>query len=397
MVTAESEVRFRALDWMRYAAVLAVMFNHFSSTILRLPTPLFGPEVYVEPARAGITFLFVSSGFILHWRYGTRLQWRSGGQIATFVMRRLWVLVPPVLLVVAMDLFAGSTAIETRAGSVAVALPAFLTLTQSWTFATIGNATTTFPWGAANLAWLASDLFFVYLLYLLIFSGVRRLSGRVAMVVGIALAVVQLGLFSCITAHQPAIFAEAGKVFGARAVAPETPVAYSMLKWLTFYAPYVRAFEFLIGVTLAQVCRTSSPFGKRGCVMAGITLVVLGLASYGLSFEESNLVAPAFRYDCLAGGLILLGWSAGESTIARSTWSLLPLSAYVLWIWHMFWFNAYALPTLSGVSSRDAWFIGGRVAILTAFVIVTSFGLWDLWRRCTPAWLGPLSGEKEVG
>lgn len=397
MVNAESEVRFRALDWMRYAAVLAVMINHLSSTLLRLPAPLFGPSIYIEPAQVGITFLFVSSGFILHWRYGNRLKWRWDGQIATFMVRRLWVLAPPVLLIVAMDLFAGATAIETRAGSVAVALPAFATLTQSWTFSTIGNATTTFPWGAANLAWLASDLLFMYLLYLLVFSGVRTLSRRVAIILVITLVIVQLGIFSWMAVHQPAILAEAGKIFGARAVAPETPAAYSVFKWLTFYAPYARAFEFLIGVALAQMCRAGDGHSKSGYIAVGFTLVAVGAASYGLRFDPSNLVAPAFRYDCLAGGLVLLGWGAGESTITRSTWSLLPLSAYVLWLWHMFWFNAYALPDLSAVTSRDAWFIAGRVTILTTFVIVTSYGLWDLWRRCTPAWLGPLSNEKEGG
>jgi hypothetical protein len=186
-------------------------------------------------------------------------------------------------------------------------------------------------------------------------------------------------------------------VFGARAVAPETPAAYSVLTWLTFYAPYVRAFEFLMGVALAQVCRAAGSFGKRRCAIAGMILVGVGLASYGLHFAPSNLVAPAFRYDCVAGGLVLLGWSAGQTTVSRSTWNFLPLSAYVLWIWHMFWFNAYVLPDLSAVTSRDAWFIAGRVTILTAFVIVASYGLWDLWRRCTPTWLGSLPYEKEGG
>ncbi|MGC4071643.1 MAG: hypothetical protein QM760_03865 [Nibricoccus sp.] len=380
---------------MRYAAVLAVMLNHLSSTLLHLPTPLFGPGVYVEPARAGITFLFMSSGFILHWRYGPKLQWRVGWADRVVLARRLWVLAPPVLLVVAMDLFAGSTAIEARAGSVAVALPAFATLTQSWTFATMGNATTVFPWGAANLAWLASDLFFMYLLYLLVFPAARSLSARASMGAGLALAIVQMAAFFWVTRHQPTVLTEAGKMFGARAVAPETPAAYSALSWLTFYTPYVRAFEFLLGVALAQICRLGNSASRSRCVAAGVVLAVVGVASYGLHFDPSNLVALAFRYDCLAGGLVLLGWGAGESTITRSTWSSLPLSAYVLWIWHMFWFNAYALPDLSAVTSRDAWFIAGRIAILTAFVIVTGYGLWDLWRRCTPAWLGPLSTEEE--
>ncbi|MBI5426092.1 MAG: hypothetical protein HZA32_18625 [Opitutae bacterium] len=391
----EPALRFRTLDWLRYAAVLTVMLNHFSSTLLHLPSPLFGPAVYVEPARAGITFLFVSSGFILHWRYAAWLDWGSKGRMAMFLARRLWVLGPPVMLVVAMDLFAGSTAVETRAGSVAIALPAFATLTQSWTFATMGNATTMFPWDAANLAWLASDLLFLYLLYLLVFPSARILGRGGAIAAGVALAAMQWGAFSWVTMHQPAVLAAAGEIFGARAVSPETLPVYSALKWLTFYAPYFRAFEFLIGVMLAQVCRAGGPAARKGAVVAGVVLVATGLVSYAVAVAPSNLVAPAFRYDCLACGLVLLAWAAGASTITRTTWVQLPLSGYILWISHMFWFNAYALPPLLDVSSRDAWFIAGRLTMLTAFVVVTSYGLWELWWRSTPSWLGPLRSEKE--
>ncbi len=390
------QVRYVALDWLRYFAVLMVCLNHASTTLLRLPIPLFGPAVYVEPARAGIAFLFLSSGFMLHLRYAETLVWGQAGVggLARFAARRVWILLPPVVLLLAIDLAAGPNNPDTYRGPAAVALPAFLSLTQTWTYHWLGNASAVFPFDSSNLAWLASDLFFLSLVYLALRPIVGGFGARSAWGAVAAVLAVHAALLVWFRDHASDVARFGADHFGPRASAAQSPADFTFAWWLTFYSPYVRLFEFVAGMCVAQACRrkVGRPELRRvAAVLAGSAIALVGVVALWASAALTTR-----SYDLLCLGLLLAGWGVGARAARPGLWATLPLSAYILWLWHLPWFNAYRLPDLATVTARDVWFIGARFAIMVSFVILTSHGLWWLQRRSEPDWLRPLGRNGDV-
>ena len=373
---------------LRWLAVAAVCFNHISASLLKLPQPFVSPFLSRGPADFGIAVLFVASGFVIQSSYRHRLRFGSGwlGAAARFWIKRLLARWPAVALIVVVDLCVSSFPLAAQRHAVAHSLPSFLTLTQNWSYGLQGNGTTVFPFASANIAWLGSTLWFLHLVYPFVGPSLARvrlwwIGAAVLAAVVIGHLVVQIWL----AVSLPELTRYATDHFGAKAAENPSSV-YSFYKWISFYCPYVRLFEFMAGLGaavfygryLAHVTR------KRQRTVVWLTLIA-GLGCWGVAEQWNTpkgveVGAHIYHYDLIAVALVWLAAIGTECPrlegVASSSLLRWSSSAYLLWMWHLVWFNAYALPVWAGPTTpRDWMFIWGRLVLLCGFAIVTSVGI----------------------
>lgn len=235
------------LGGFRALAVLAVLVGHAASWL----TPLPGlPALHAPLARltqCGLSGFFVLSGFVLQYNYGARpiTGLRGLGRFATARLARIH---PVYLLLLAVSL----TDIFIRFGrpwevpGFCQSVLAALTLTQSWFF--VAEAPSVYP-----LAWAVSTEVFFYLLFPILSRGVSALaSRRAACCAGLVALVAIVGLDASIGAHWPALFAWALRAHPALA-GDQTRLAGLLFEWLTYTSPYLRIFEFIIGMATARL------------------------------------------------------------------------------------------------------------------------------------------------
>jgi len=151
--------RFRSLDAWRGIAALFVAALHLKT---------FGwinQSLVVQGAGHFVDFFFVLSGFVIAHAYRERLE---RGWIMPFIVRRvgrLWPLNAATLAALVLMAAAGSLAGLRISGFTLVAIPANLTMTQSWGYLDY------FSWN--HPAWSISTEMFAYLAFALLAWGFR--------------------------------------------------------------------------------------------------------------------------------------------------------------------------------------------------------------------------------
>jgi peptidoglycan/LPS O-acetylase OafA/YrhL len=265
-----------ALDGLRFFAAACVKAAHgywyliplqHSENVGRLGS------IVMNLAPVGMTLFFVLSGFVIHFNYCESIQ-REGG-IRRFFVARFSRLYPLFLLVFIVEVLRASVgsgyAVIPEAG---IARPAafFLTFTESWWFFPLGpiNAAGAFG-GVTGLMWSLSTEAFFYMCYPFIAPALRKLCGRKLLFYIVGISILAAALPFVAGHFRNGIDAWAIARFGRMP-------GVAFYDWLTFNSPWIRIFEFLIGVGAAQAYAVLKVRPQVGWL--GVVAVISALGLY---------------------------------------------------------------------------------------------------------------------
>jgi peptidoglycan/LPS O-acetylase OafA/YrhL len=396
-MTNETIRQLPSLTILRFVAVVGILFNHWSGSLLHFPKPVFSALIYDQAAKSALTVLFTSSGFLIHWNYRQKIRFGNGWALSAseFLLKRLSVIVPIAFFCIFVDLFASNFISATNMYASLRALPYFATLSQAWFYSIEGSKTLTFPFAASNLTWLGSSLFFLYLLYPIL--GPIATKARSIKLIALFGTLLFLGHFfylNYLVSHYEQINIYAAANFGDLASPANGPAAYSFFYWLGLYSPYGRIPEFAIGICLAEAVTLSlSEARYRLGINIRSIIILLVAASAPVTFAiRAGTVALLPSYDLFAAASLLFCvaidyWSAPRFYSTHPWFLTMCSSSFVIWNWHLIWFNAYPLP--EGMPT-DAWGISlgiGRFVAINLFVLFTSVGLLMIIQRPAIEWI----------
>lgn len=296
-----------ALTGARFIAAFCVVLAHACAFMENVPRgePLWHSYGATTSAYAMSQF-FVLSGFVIHYNYAdqiVRYRWRG---VANFFVARFARLYPLYIICALFILFDhgdlylwGTGAEPDRLQKLLVSLPYMLTLTQSWVYKIYDGSSLIYqyPWHSSlAVAWSISTEWFFYFVYPFICLPLARIK-RKSVLLGLALlvSIVALTEVRLIYVHAVAINAYAGAHFGPVATM-EHGYQDSFFRWLVYFSPYVRMFEFLLGCLTAALYRNMSQ-APVGAIerRIGATLTWLAVFSFfaidGVMFRQPTVNA----------------------------------------------------------------------------------------------------------
>lgn len=332
---AAPEIRLPSLTGLRWIAAFMVFGFHISVVGL-VDTGVAGTVMHrvFGQGAVGVSFFFILSGFVLAWSA------RPGDTPRRFWQRRFAKIYPNHVVT-----WAPALAVAVAAGTT-ITVPIVVTnlfLVHAWV------PDITVFYGMNSVSWsLACEAFF-YLLFPLLFAGLRRLPERV--------------LWPC--------------TFAVMAVIWVIPVAVRVLPddlhyWAIWVLPVSRLPEFVLGILLARVVRAG-----RFPTVGTAPFVVFAVAGY---------VASAwlpFGFRIVAGTSIPLALLIAAVAVADVTGRPFPLRArWAVWLGEVSY--AFYLLHLLGLRLIARVFGSGHpVAVEIGLVLLALggavFGSWLLY------------------
>lgn len=348
-------------------AVLAVCINNLPLTLLRVTPPVFSPEVHSQIALWGIGYLFLSAGFLAHWKGETLMPADKPWLEATagYIVSRFLFLALPCYAVYLFDVFLLSFKDFGPSENLLKAAPALLTLSQTWVYALVGNASLGQPLNGANMAWFGSSLFFLAIVYAVTRSLWSRMGGTIALAALLLLLLGQAAQYWALNSYQSAILAYATDFYG------EKPASFDLWSYFFEFSPYAHLLTFLAGVALAQTMRKGAT--ERMPVLALIAGISVGLSLFGslllTKFLGLNIIILTFLqfFSDANAPVRLAPQPAGIVARIRHWCRHLPGSAYAILILHL----AMMLPFASGAVDHGT--LSGKLYLLLRVVVVMSF------------------------
>jgi peptidoglycan/LPS O-acetylase OafA/YrhL len=244
-----------SLTGLRFIAAFCVLVAHALPKIIPLPNGQEPSLLYAflgQISAEGMSLFFVLSGFVIHYNYSEQIQCGGSGLFNFFVARfaRLY---PLYLACLAFELLTKYSYSQTPA-SLSDALPYYLLMLQSWFYIPFGDNALIYQFGLMpSVAWSISTEWFFYCVYPLICFGLTRLPRisdklRAAFVISFAaIGLVIGGSFSANSLNTYAV-----DHFGPVADM-NTHWQDSFIRWLLYFSPYSRVFEFIIGCLCASI------------------------------------------------------------------------------------------------------------------------------------------------
>lgn len=244
-----------ALTGLRFWAAFCILAHHLLLGVVPRDSSLIVPML-AACGSLGMSLFFVLSGFIIHYNYQSALSDFRGRSLYLFIVARIARLYPLYICLFALDalLTRGSSG-KLLALENASALPFFLTLSQSWFYQQVETgASLVYMFPRASISWSVSTELLMYCFYPVLLwcctrdqmSSQRRAVTIISMVV-----LVSLGL-AALARNWDVLDRLGVALFGVKASIASNH-SYSFANWLGFLSPYVRIFEFLIGVCLAHL------------------------------------------------------------------------------------------------------------------------------------------------
>jgi peptidoglycan/LPS O-acetylase OafA/YrhL len=294
------ETYLPALDGLRFVAAMLVAGGHYISN--------YGDgtlsEALVSLTGLGMTLFFVLSGFVIHYNYSNTIP-RPGG-VRLFFVARFARLYPLYIVLFLLDFTVTGIAAHGACGRAGApggqwfGLIYYLTLTQSWFYAVICQASLIYQYGRVSaVSWSISveSLFYVVYAATAILIARRKLSLRAVIGFGAAayaLAVIYLLL--CVH-YQPGIDRAGLAAFGPVA-SSGSGYQDSLLRWLLYFNPAGRLGEFFAGMAAAHLyltqppsqVRTSSAWAPAVTLVAIVALVAIHLWLYMVIAPGSSFI-----------------------------------------------------------------------------------------------------------
>jgi len=215
----------------------------------------------------GMTLFFVLSGFVIHYNYSNTIP-RPGG-VRQFFVARFARLYPLYIVLFLLDFTVTGIAAHAhgacgRAGAPDgqwFALIYYLTLTQSWVYGVICQASLIYQYGPVSaVSWSISVESLFYIVYAATAIMIARRKWSLRAVIGFgaaAYALVVIYLLLCVQ-YQSGIDRIGLAAFGPVA-SSEYGYQDSLLRWLLYFNPAGRLGEFFVGMAAAHVYLAQPP------------------------------------------------------------------------------------------------------------------------------------------
>jgi peptidoglycan/LPS O-acetylase OafA/YrhL len=276
-----------ALTGLRFFAAAFILIEHaadwlgsFSNSDIR--------RYFIFLGIYGMPLFFVLSGFVIHYNYRrlflSRSIARATCEFAAARFARLFPLYFCLLLVAigADNLVAQVNGDRTLFAKI---LAYYVTLTQSWWYVVYANKLL-INW-FFSLSWSISTEMFFYAAFVaavFVILLVRRAS--TAVVVAICYAFVAMGVLA-LSDHYLGPILTAGQRYIPNYIPPDR-FNESFYRWLFYFSPYVRVFEFFMGCWAAHVVMLTRHLVvrsfERRLVSAGFAVVMIFLVLIGLQY-----------------------------------------------------------------------------------------------------------------
>jgi peptidoglycan/LPS O-acetylase OafA/YrhL len=289
-----------SLTGLRFFAAACVVLAHGLPELVKYTAP---PRLYslvIGTSAEGMTLFFVLSGFVIYYNYSETIGSRAG--LWDFFIARVARLYPLFAVCLAYD-FLRSFGFDQFPTSHVSAIPFYLTLTQTWFYLPIGGSSLVYQFGLLpSVGWSISTELFFYLAFPAICLLIGRLhTNRTRLVAAISLSVVAIAILTIL--H---LWWLSGKmdpwavsVFGEIASTSQD----SFYRWLVYFSPYTRIFEFGLGcLTAAIATRLPLPTAsenRKGAVAIAIILasvVALHLAMFWNNGGATMIGQLIFRF-----------------------------------------------------------------------------------------------------
>lgn len=290
-----------ALTGLRFFAAFFILFSHAGDWLAHFQNAEVRPYLRL-PAMYGMPLFFVLSGFVIHYNYRRLFTSKSVGRATSeFAAARFARLAPLYFFLLIVSMLADNffTEMAGYPGAVKPILLNYLAATQSWFYLVFNGKliiNLLYP-----LSWSISTEYFFYIAYVpLVLLVFRLISARAALTVAIAYGIGVMLLFIASRYYLGGIL-----IFSQHHVATyidlNVDFANSFYRWLFYFSPYLRVFEFIMGCLAAQafVALLGRPVSasehRLGTIALVAALIVLLLC--GMFYANAIVIEPINLYS----------------------------------------------------------------------------------------------------
>jgi peptidoglycan/LPS O-acetylase OafA/YrhL len=275
----ESSHELRALHGLRFLAAFCILFSHACAWLANFKDTQtvfnYGEFFTVY----GMPLFFVLSGFIIHYNYSRLFStMQTRWAIVEFLGAR-FARIYPLFIAFFLVGFAVDGVMQwyyDHPLNLFLVMVHYLTLTQSWVYVVLFGDRLLLD-GPFGLSWSLSSEFFFYVTYVVLVLHVARMRSIAGLLATAgAMSVLILTAFSYAAGHQDGI-----QAFATQYMNQVGGREHSVYRWLFYYSPYGRVFEFILGCLTAQIYallagRPVSPREERwGRILLNASLVFL--------------------------------------------------------------------------------------------------------------------------
>jgi peptidoglycan/LPS O-acetylase OafA/YrhL len=381
--TSQQIERYPSLTGLRLVAAIAVVISHTTVLMVKLP---HGESVFTKNfAAVGMSLFFVLSGFVICTNYKASVSTLIG--LWNFLVARFARLYPLYVVFLCADLLMKLGFHQLRTERIE-ALPFYFTLTQSWFYLPIDGNSLIFQFGLVpQITWSISTEWFFYLCFPLIcvFFSTLRTSRHIICAI-VALCIASCAAVTAINYYADVVQDVAVGRYGK--VAETTPDEF--YRWISYFSPYVRILEFMLGVLIANLVRVlPSPTILEQRSGAGLTLVAMvGVAVlYWAFFLTSNMPSLFFGLHMNFGfapllALIIFGCARYDSSIARGLSHprviLIGETSYSIYLAHMVVLDSFRFE-VPVITDPQIWIVVVlQATIAFAAIIGLALILWSV-------------------
>jgi peptidoglycan/LPS O-acetylase OafA/YrhL len=372
-----------SLTGLRFVAALCVVISHAATMMIKFNNPPYAVNILMQLSSDGMTLFFVLSGFVIYYNYSNSISSRAG--LTEFLIARFARLYPLYFLCVCFDLLMKFSYNQFPADRLS-ALPYYATLTHSWVYTTIKDHSLIYQFGLLpQVTWSISTEFFFYLAFPFICIWMSKLkSVRSGLTAAVIVCVAAIATSNVIYANYANINQLGVSLFGPVAAVEQD----SLFRWLAYFSPYVRLFEFALGclcafiyLKMAQIT-VSDREQRFGLWLSIVALVCLpiwhSLMFSGPEAPQWRLLFIPFHLNFGAAPLLailILCCARYQNFFTRAMSGkkivLCGEASYSIYLLHFLIINAfrYESPTIT------SWNVGLGVAAQFMVVLAATIGL----------------------
>jgi len=361
----EAQQQIHSLTGFRFMAALMVLVGH-SATVL---PQWWLTRMLLGLAPTGMILFFVLSGFVIWLNYAESIVARRPGALRDFAVARFARLYPMyvVILVLAFMLtgiiHGGAAVMDAFPGAFAM----FFAL-QAWVPTDlVDNRLLIFSIPYTGHLWSISTELFFYACFPMIVALLSRFHSKASILIVAMINILALGLVFhlCMINLHPLTML----------FAPSLPETDSTM-WLTYYAPYMRIFQFLAGCIVCQLYLSllSHVPGRmetnivRILALAALLGVIGTVILFSISLPPKwySILAVLSQVAPVAAVSFLMLYVARYRSKLRRLLSLPKMLAlgdasYSIYLWHPFLIEAVRNATLGILLS---WGIAGHLTFI---------------------------------
>jgi peptidoglycan/LPS O-acetylase OafA/YrhL len=406
------------LTGLRFLAAFSVLIAHAFAVLMQGHDAPGGVVYWLTQASGfGMTSFFVLSGFVIHYNYATLVTDGGARGIAAYLWARFARLYPLLLLTLLGYVLISRKHYEFWTGhpeefrNVLQALPYFLLSIQSWLYKPIGDSSLIYAiGGSTSLTWsISTEWFFYFAFPLVAWLILRARAPRLTLGLVLAWCALWIVLTTSLYDREAAINAWAvahyGPVAEMREPHDDFAAQDSYVRWLFYFAPYLRMGEFVLGSLIAQLyvqLRNVKPsdlanaLGTIGILAAAASMFVISYYLYSPDVGP-NFLRKMYMNFALGPSAALMIFCAARYRNVFSMWltsrPLLVLgdASYSIYLVH---FMVLMVATkLIGSAAHGVVFDSAAIALSTIAILAISVLLYtyyesparkflrQLWRR----------------